>query len=828
MSTAHPPKPPAVRWDSIPAELQNRPQWVVWAYRERKGKLTKVPFIPGGNGAASTDNPGTWRSCADARIALERGGPAGVGFVFSKARTTAKEKVIEVDDPYTGIDLDKCRNPETAVVAPEAMAIVRKLNSYSEVSPSGTGLHVIVRGVLPGGLGRRVPAEGFDHLEYYDRGRYFTMSGNHLPGTPTSIESRQAELNEVIAEYGGAEATPGPIPAGGPDASSEEPTGSPGELPERVAALLESNQRFAARWGGSTRDLKDTSRSGIAASLVCMMLRARIPRADIDAALRVWGERIGYDRPSDPGWRATTINAGERFMADEAAKKRSRGTREADAPASGAQLRPLVPGLNAGLVTPAGQVVLEPTDPLQVVRALVHMRYTASEDRVLHHHREEFRQWNGRCYTELPNGEVRAAVWEFLDEALVQSDEGELGPLTPRKSLVDNVMDALRAGIVVQASLDPPDWLGAPPQGAPPASELVACANGLLHPPTGLLLPHSPKFFSPNALPFDFDPHAPPPQGWLKFMDDCFPDDQESIGSLQEAMGYSIGNDTSLQKSFMFIGPKRSGKGTIGSVWEGLLGAANVAAPSLSSMGERFGLAPLIGKRLTMFSDARLSGRADQAPIVERILSITGEDPQTIDRKHKSAWIGRLRTLIVLMSNETPKLGDASGAVASRFITWELTQSFFGREDHGLKGRLLGELPGILVWALEGRARLYKRGRFIQPVSGESIAADLADLTSPTGTFVLETCMLGHAFTTPLQDLYDAWRIWCGRQGREHPGTIQTFGRDLRAAEPSLTDVRPRAGGCRVRCYEGIRLNPTWSALVRDWSATNRSQEPPI
>jgi putative DNA primase/helicase len=832
-SPPKPPNPPPIHWDSIPAELRDRAQWVVWVYHQRGDKWTKVPLTPGRSGQAKTDDPSTWRPCDEARAAYDRGGLPGVGYVFSKKRIAKDGGAIEVDDPYTGIDLDKCRNPDTGVIAPEAMAIVRKLDSYTEVSPSGTGLHVIVRGALPGGLGRRIAAKEFDHLEYYDRGRYFTMSGSHLPGTPASVQSRQAELDEVIAEYGGAgAATPGPMPSDESDPACDSQAEPSGGLPERVAALLESNQKFAARWGGSTKGLKDASRSGVAESLVCMMLSARIPRADIDAALRIWGQRTGYDRPADPRWRETTIGNAERFMSDQEAKKRSRRSGAAagqgEEAGTSRELKPLIPGVNAGQITPTGLIVLTPGDPMQAARALVFTRYRSGDDRVLHHHRDGFHEWNGRCYLEVPDREARAVTWRFLDGAKALDAEGNLVPFTPTKHAVDGVTDALKAEVVVPGTVEPPAWIGTRPEGAAPADQLVACANGLLHPPTKLLVPHSPRFFCPNALPFDFLLDAPPPECWLRFMDDCFPDDSESIGALQEAMGYTIGNDTSQQKGFMFIGPKRSGKGTIAAVWEGLLGKASVATPTLASMAERFGLWPLIGKRLAIFSDARLSGRADQTPIVERILSITGEDSQTIDRKHQTAWIGRLPTVIVLMSNETPKLGDASGAVASRFITWEMGQSFYGREDPGLKHRLLVELPGILVWALQGRARLYKRGRFIQPVSGEGIAADLAELTSPILTFVGETCILGSAFSTPLQDMYDAWCIWCRRQGREHPGTVQSFGRDLRAAESSLRDVRPRAGGCRVRCYEGIRLNPTWSALVRDWSATNRSQEPPI
>jgi hypothetical protein len=93
-------------------------------------------------------------------------------------------------------------------------------------------------------------------------------------------------------------------------------------------------------------------------------------------------------------------------------------------------------------------------------------------------------------------------------------------------------------------------------------------------------------------------------------------------------MGYLLVPDTSQQKILMLIGPPRSGRGTIGRVIRSLVGLDNVTAPTLSGMATNFGLAPLIGKTVAVIHDARLSGRADAQVIVERLLSISGEDAQ--------------------------------------------------------------------------------------------------------------------------------------------------------------------------------------------------------
>jgi putative DNA primase/helicase len=226
-------------------------------------------------------------------------------------------------------------------------------------------------------------------------------------------------------------------------------------------------------------------------------------------------------------------------------------------------------------------------------------------------------------------------------------------------------------------------------------------------------------------------------------------------------------------------------------------------APTLAGLGTNFGLQPLIGRRVAIVSDARLGGRADQATIAERLLSITGEDAITIDRKYRQAWTGRLGVRFLVLTNELPRLADASGALASRFIVLMLTESFYGREDPGLTDKLLAELPGILNWAIEGWSRLRRRGHFAQPASARDAIEQLENLGSPVGAFVRERCEVGPGKRESAGKMFREWRDWCETQGRDRPGTAQTFGRDLRAAVPGMRTRQHKNGD---RFYEGVAL----------------------
>ncbi len=173
----------------VPADLRERPQWVGWRAEQRDGKPTKVPYNARTGARASSTDPSTWSTFAEAQHACGSGQYDGIGFVVADA------------DPFTGIDLDNCRNPETGELQPWAQRIVERTNSYTEISPSGRGLHVFVVGTLPHG-GRTTPIED-GKIELYDDTRYFTIAGDHLPETPQTIERRQVQLEALHAELFG-------------------------------------------------------------------------------------------------------------------------------------------------------------------------------------------------------------------------------------------------------------------------------------------------------------------------------------------------------------------------------------------------------------------------------------------------------------------------------------------------------------------------------------------------------------------------------------------------------------------------------------------------
>jgi hypothetical protein len=187
-----PPEVLPINVAAIPADLRERPQWVGWRWewvesRDKPGKWTKLPVNARTGQEASSTDPSSWSDFATALAYARVRDLPGIGDVFS------------ADDPFTGVDLDNCRDPETGAIEPWAAAIVAGLDSYTELSPSGTGVHVIVRATKPGPRCTK-PVGAVGKIEMYDASRYFTVTGHRLPSAPVTVEARQEELTALYAK----------------------------------------------------------------------------------------------------------------------------------------------------------------------------------------------------------------------------------------------------------------------------------------------------------------------------------------------------------------------------------------------------------------------------------------------------------------------------------------------------------------------------------------------------------------------------------------------------------------------------------------------------
>lgn len=339
-------------------------------------------------------------------------------------------------------------------------------------------------------------------------------------------------------------------------------------------------------------------------------------------------------------------------------------------------------------------------------------------------------------------------------------------------------------------------------------SQTVFFRNGRYNLYTGKLEPLTSKIFITSVLPCDFNPKAKCPL-WRWFVEDVFNSDIESIALLQEWFGYNMIFSNHLEQMLFLFGVPGSGKSTTIDVLQTLLGPERCCAINVETFTNRFGLAPMVGKYAAIISESQTSCRSHAQKVLEKIKQITGQDTVSINPKYKEQYDAKLFCKITYVGNELPRFDDEPGALFRRFNLLYYANNYFKMPktpDRTLKTRLLQELPGIAIWALEGLHRLLTNGDFTRPkVSSEHID-DCKKLASPLQTMVAEWCELKPEAFVPVNHVYDLHRAIYQEAGLQPMNRIW-FGRKLKNAFPEIYKQDRQINGERCVVYVGMRIN---------------------
>jgi putative DNA primase/helicase len=435
-------------------------------------------------------------------------------------------------------------------------------------------------------------------------------------------------------------------------------------------------------------------------------------------------------------------------------------------------------------------------------------------------HQGVFYAWNGQCWEVFPDEALREALIKYAP----QHNVGWAKVVTPKE--ISQVIQTF-VGHIRQAQ-PAPCWR---PDPNFDVKDLVACTNVTVSTRDGNLMQNDPRLFIVWGVEYEFDPHAQCPE-FDKFLISIW-GEEEQIGedangdpimakqgepgtrqaTLEEVFGYIMSGDKSRHKIVNFIGPAGSGKGTLGRLLGNLVGGDhNVASCTLQEIGELHGKESLIDKPLWISPDVKLPPKffEEKMPqVLQALLSISGDDRQSVPRKYLKAWHGTLPTNIVVLSNAPLIINDPSRAWIRRVLMFRFDRDFEGREDRELDEKLRRELPGILNRALAGRKRLTARGEFIQPYTSFTMLADLARISAPVMEFVSECDTSDQARFAP-EAVYNEFRRFCRRHGhKQMPRNL--FCGQLYSARPGL-ELKQEPRPSRVRLYHGLGLGSSGSA----------------
>jgi P4 family phage/plasmid primase-like protien len=741
-----------VQFANIPIELKKTPRWVLWRLLEKgEGENTtwaKVPAQTNGLPASST-NPETWTDFISVQEAYEANPAkfAGIGFVFT------------AEDNLVGVDLDDCYDQHIGFTNAAMQHIADSIQGYMEVSPSGTGVKIFTR------------AENFaahaDHsigFEAYATGRYFTVTGHHLSG---SVPAVVQDLTDVI--------------------------------PARTL------QRTGDAFGDYVAPLEDWDINRVESELLSQLS----PDCGYSEWLKVGAilhHQFNGDVEALECWDRWSANGADYTDSGDYSCTAKWRTFKG----SGATLRSLIFMANVQVRKEAlsrGEIVLD-SGAMNHARTFLDGFFTSEEGYSLVHYADEFYIYCGTHYEVIEEATIRSKLYAFLDKCKKPAKQG-LAAFNPSPASVSAGLDAIKSIVHLpnHPNTKPPIWLEGYAQSKPPSSKLISLMNGIFHLEDSILLPHSLGFFTQNSLPFEYNPASQCPV-WMGFLSSVWPDDKESIETLQEMFGYILSGDTRQQKFFNIIGPRRSGKGTINKVLVALLGQHNTVAPELGELCDTFGLQPWLGKLLASFTDARAPER-NRSAVVSQLLRIVGGDTITVNRKNKDAWNGYLPTRLVMYSNEVLQLTENSNALTGRMVVLKMTKSFFDNEDTDLAHKLEQELSGIFNWAMEGMARRLERGgHFLQPKSGKEYLDLMAELGNPMGSFAEDALEFEPDSVIKKEDVFACWKHWALKKSMS-PGTEQAFKRRFLAAtqEKYVMSTQMQVNGERSQVYLGVKLN---------------------
>lgn len=451
--------------------------------------------------------------------------------------------------------------------------------------------------------------------------------------------------------------------------------------------------------------------------------------------------------------------------------------------------------------SPAGKL-----DPMEAARDFIAKRGTdsTSGQLTLRYWRDEFHLWTGRRYAPLPDPDLKARVVSHVDETCDKIT----------RSVISNIIECMKAAALVDWDPGQPRWLGDPPHQRP----YIAVDNGLLNLEGAIagdpscLRPHSPLWFSPVHLPYDYDPAADCPT-WRRVIARSLASDHERIDLLQEWCGYCLTSDTDLQRFLMLFGEGGNGKSVFCALLTALLGAENVSNVPLELFGQRFMLNSTLGKLANIAAEI-----GDLDKVAEgHLKAFTSGDPMLFERKHKDPISAPPTARLVLATNNLPRFSDRSDGVWRRMllVPFDVTIDEADRIpglDKVAWWNASGELPGVFNWAMEGLRRLRAQGRFTESQACTKATEAYKLDCNPTRQFLLDNYCSG-VFDVEGKDeiitasAYREYRDWCEANGYKPLGN-GLFGKEIARVFPTARPCRPRYAGKRVRGYSGIRPKP--------------------
>lgn len=726
---------------SVPSELAELRHWVCWGPR---GVGDKTPIDPNTGRNADTTDANTWGTLGQAMQRYLSQHEAeklnGVGFVFSSL------------DPYMGIDLDNCRDPESGEITREAQSLIAQINSYTESSPSGTGVHIIARATIP--LGKKKSS-----VEMYFDKRYFCFTGRNV-GPTQKVEARQEEVSALYNSIFGKVDNPQdkPFEPAAPDALLEAVQSIPDS--ELLNTISKNEKHFIELWQGNIEFLKkDKSPSSADFNLCCIL--ARYTRCDAARTEQLFRRSALYRQKFDAR-DGSYGTYGKRTIAkafEEIHKKKQ------------------------SLYDPTEKFSVGPRRLSDGTNTDTFIKLTKNSFAWVPDW-DTWLEWNGVYWKRGADFEVRRKVRLVSDRLWAEWRENhDYKELAKWAKESDNLGRQRNVESWARYRLDVSS------HDLDQHPELLACKNGVLDLRTGTLRPGVRQEYLTRGLEWSYLPESECPI-FDQFIEDIMCGNEEMIEYVWRVIGYCLTGETSARAFFILYGAGKNGKSTFARALQTLLGmrsenyAQTARFETFLQQQRQAGnadpdIAGLAGARIVVASEVnpgeryRLDGG--------KIKQFTGEDWMKARFLYSPEFQFLPVCKIFLLVNDVPHIDETARALYDRLhyisFNYRIPEE---KQDGMLHWKLLGEMEGILVKAVRYAGEWYANNTLAPPEEILKARETLAQEMDFLADFWTDHCIIGPHCEVLHSVIYAEYLKWCEIQKNKRPMQSQTLSKNLK------------------------------------------------
>ena len=742
------------KYSAIPEELKRLPNWICWnaVYDEDRGKIKKLPVNPKTGGNAQSNNPDTWTDFYTAVKASEKF--SGIGFMFDNCE-------------YFGVDIDGIENEIAMYKSGDGDNIVsefvHELQSYSEISQSGKGIHIICKGNLPKNGRRR------GNVEMYETGRFFVMTGNSC-SEYSEIKNCTESIKPLHSKYigGGKEPVPRVIRTMN-FASANDIV--------KAAANAKNGDKFKSLYSGSYSTSEYTSQSEADMALCQMLAFWTGCDADkMDAIFRQSGlMREKWDRQqSESTYGALTIQkaiAGCTTVYNP--KRYDYSIRSSEKPN----------GISAGEpVFDDEQEDFKPNytmDDMGNAQRFVDLfgdqiRYCYTDKKWLWY---DSRKW---CYD---NEGMRERMADRAIEAMkaeakfyIQADEENGGDMAKafEKHMKKSRFYNSRISMLNMVQHHVPVL----PFQLDRYKMVLNTPSGVLNLKSGELKEHKPEYYLTKITPVEFSENAECPK-WLEFLNEIFDGDKDLIRYIQKAVGYTLTGSTAEQCAFFLYGTGKNGKSTFLDIIRDVFGdyAANIQPETIMVKSNTGGnansdIARLKGARLVTSVEPNEGVRINEGLLKQ----LTGDDPVTARKLYGEEFEFKPEFKLWIATNHKPIIRGTDTGIWRRIHMIPFTvQIPEEKVDKNLKHKLKAEMTGIFKWCVDGCLMWQREGLKMPKAVLDSVREYRREM-DVISAFIEDKCQIGGSVQSSV--LYAAYSSWA-EENNEYRMSATKFGLEM-------------------------------------------------